>query len=181
MENFIGPVSASYSEDNEKNKNFDDIFQKAIQDSRNNGSTEGDKLETRKIELTREEHFFEHAGLHVLQSFSRGKESFILKMLQAIIDTIPPTINDLNNAIQNKDWISVNKFSHKLIPNMNMSGNSFLENEMIWIESHCNLEESQLKIVEKWPTIKLEVEKTMTVLKKAKSYYKRKTFGEKNA
>ena len=121
---------------------------------------------------------FEYASLHVLQSFSRGKESFIVKMLQAIIDTIPPTVRELNIAIQQEDWISVNKFSHKLIPNMNMSGNSNLENKMKWIESHATDEDVQLEIIKKWPSIKLEVEKTVTELKKADTFYKIRTFGK---
>ena len=121
---------------------------------------------------------FEHASLHVLQSFSRGKDSFIVKMLQAIIDTVPPTINELNHAIQQGDWISVNKFSHKLIPNMNMSGNTHLENEMKWIEDHASDELAQLEIIKKWPMIKLEVEKTLIELMKADTFYKIKTFGK---
>ena len=121
---------------------------------------------------------FEHASLHVLQSFSRGKESFIVKMLQAIIDTVPPTIKELNHAIQQEDWISVNKFSHKLIPNMNMSGNSHLENEMKWIENNASDEQAQSEIIKKWPLIKLEVEKTLTELKKADTFYKIRTFGK---
>ncbi len=121
---------------------------------------------------------FEHASLHVLQSFSRGKESFIVKMLQAIIDTVPPTIKELNHAIQQEDWISVNKFSHKLIPNMNMSGNSHLENEMKWIENHASDEQAQSEIIKKWPLIKLEIEKTLTELKKADTFYKIRTFGK---
>ncbi|MFN0189032.1 MAG: PAS domain S-box protein [Bacteroidia bacterium] len=121
---------------------------------------------------------FEHASLHVLQSFSRGKESFIVKMLQAIIDTIPPTIKELNHAIQQGDWISVNKCSHKLIPNMNMSGNSYLETEMKWIENNANEEQAHPEIIKKWPMIKLEVEKTLTELKKADTFYKIRTFNK---
>ncbi|MBK7966076.1 MAG: response regulator [Bacteroidetes bacterium] len=132
-----------------------------------------------KNEINPEEHLLlKHASLHVLKSFSRGKESFIVKMLDAIIDTVPPTIKELNNAIQNRDWISVNKFSHKLIPNMNMSGNSYLESEMKWIENHATLADNQQEILKKWPAIKLEVEKTMNELKKADTYYKSRTFGK---
>ena len=121
---------------------------------------------------------FEHASLHVLQSFSRGKESFIVKMLQAIIDTVPPTVKELSHAIQQEDWISVNKFSHKLIPNMNMSGNLYLENEIKWIENHASDKKAQSEIIKKWPLIKLEVEKTMIELKKADTFYKIRTFGK---
>ncbi|MBK9638530.1 MAG: response regulator [Bacteroidetes bacterium] len=121
---------------------------------------------------------FEHVNLHILQSFSRGKESFIVKMLQAIIDTVPPTVRELNHAIQQGDWISVNKYSHKLIPNMNMSGNSNLEIQMKWIENHASDIAAQPEIIERWPLIKLEVEKTLTELKKADTFYKIRTFGK---
>lgn len=120
--------------------------------------------------------FFEHASLHVLKSFSRGKESFIINMLNAIITSVPPSINELNNAIQKKDWISVSKYSHKLIPNMNMSGNMNLEMEMKWIENQATMEENQPEIIAKWPAIKLEVEKTLSELQKADTFYKSRTF-----
>lgn len=119
---------------------------------------------------------FQHASLHVLKSFSRGKESFIINMLNAIITTVPPSIIELNNAIQKKDWISVSKYSHKLIPNMNMSGNMNLEMEMKWIENHATMEENQPEIIAKWPAIKLEVEKTMSELQQADTFYKSRTF-----
>jgi PAS domain S-box-containing protein len=135
-------------------------------------------IETQEMTSPEEVLLLKHASLHVLKNFSRGKEGFIVKMLSAIIDTIPPTIKELNNAIQNKDWISVNKFSHKLIPNMNMSGNMNLEIEMKWIEEHATLEENQAEIIAKWPAIKLEVEQTMSELKKADTFYKSRTFGK---
>ena len=61
---------------------------------------------------------------------------------------------------------------------MNMSGNSHLENEMKWIENHASDEEAQSEIIKKWPLIKLEVEKTLTELKKADTFYKIRTFGK---
>jgi len=114
---------------------------------------------------------FKYASMHVLEGFSRGKEAFMCKMLQAIIETVPLTLAELNNAILKNDWLSVNKFSHKLIPNMNMTGNEHLEKEMKWVEDHsCELD-AQNQIINKWPSIKEELEKTLEELQQANTFF----------
>ena len=66
-------------------------------------------------------------------------------MLNALVESVPPTFIELDQAIQSKDWISVNRFSHKLIPNMNMMGNHYLETEIKWMEDNAvNLESQQV-------------------------------------
>ena len=129
------------------------------------------KKEDSQIEFT-----LKHASLHVLKSFSRGKDSFIVKMLKVLLESVPPTAQELEKAIASQDWISVTKFSHKLIPNMNMMGNALLEMEMKWIEDVSKEPENDVKseINSRWPKVKKELEQTLSDLEKAEIYYKSK-------
>ncbi len=117
------------------------------------------------------EPILKHINLHTLKSFSRGKNAFIVKMLNALVESVPPTFNELDKAIQSKDWISVNRFSHKLIPNMNMIGNPFLETEIKWMEDNAVDQKSQIAILSKWSTIKQEMQKSIEELRLVDSFY----------
>ncbi len=114
---------------------------------------------------------FKYASLDVLSSFSRGKSSFILKMLNVIIETVPFAIKELEKSIFSNDWQQVNKLSHKLIPNMNMMGNIQLELEMKWIEDHALQLRHQTKIREKWNEIKPLIQLVLEELIIAKNHY----------
>ena len=114
---------------------------------------------------------FKYASLDVLSSFSRGKSSFILKMLNVIIETVPIAVKELENSIFSNDWQQVNKLSHKLIPNMNMMGNSQLELEMRWIEDHALQLRYQTKIRDKWNEIKPLNQLVLEELIIAKNHY----------
>ncbi|MBK9319451.1 MAG: response regulator [Bacteroidetes bacterium] len=117
------------------------------------------------------EPILKHINLHTLKSFSRGKNAFIVKMLNALVESVPPTFNELDKAIQSKDWISVNRFSHKLIPNMNMIGNPFLETEIKCMEDNAVDQKSQIAILSKWSTIKQEMQKSIEELRLVDSFY----------
>lgn len=113
----------------------------------------------------------QYANLAILKAFSRGKNKFILKMIQVLLETVPPTIEELDKAISTNDWVSVGKYSHKLIPNMNMMGNAQLEKEMKWMEDNATNILLQNQISNKWSSIKNEVFLTINDLAKADKYY----------
>lgn len=113
-----------------------------------------------------------HASMHVLTAFSRGKNSFILKMLNVLIDSIPITANELRTAIANEDWDLAGKAAHKLIPNMNMMGNESLERQMKWVENQANNTREQHNIINSWKTIEEELLLAMEDLEAARKYYR---------
>lgn len=130
-----------------------------------------EKNEATALPVSISELQLQHASMHVLESFSRGKNSFIVKMLKVLLETVPTTVDELNTAINNSDWVNVNKISHKLIPNMNMMGNMHLEKVMKWIEDHSKEEEFQEEIKKQWPPLKEELHLTIKDLEKANNFY----------
>ncbi len=114
---------------------------------------------------------FQYINLKTLHDFSRGRKEFIAKMINVLLDSVPPTTADLDKAIQSGDWISASRYSHKLIPNMNMLGNAKLEQEMKWIENNSIDISSQEEIQKKWMHIKKELNLTINDLELANRFY----------
>jgi PAS domain S-box-containing protein len=80
---------------------------------------------------------FSTINLDVLKAFSRGKASFIEKMVTVLNEAIPAMIDSLKNSIEKYEPEAIRHHSHKLIPNMNMLGNKYLEEQMKWIEDNA--------------------------------------------
>jgi PAS domain S-box-containing protein len=91
---------------------------------------------SQKIEATNE-FTFKYASLEVLQSFSRGKVSFMSKMLDMLTKNIPVTFTEMHKCCAIEDWEQLSRVAHKLIPNINMAGNEILENDIKWLEEYA--------------------------------------------
>ncbi len=127
-----------------------------------------------KTQSERNEHepLMKHASLHILRSFSKGKSAFMVKMIQVILDSVPETLLKLETAVQQKDPININRYAHKLIPNMNMMGNLYFEKEMRWIEDH-NIEQSVHPETEnRFLSMQKDIEAGLEELKISLEYYK---------
>lgn len=62
--------------------------------------------------------------LSMVEAISGGDKSFIRKMVQLFLDTVPATLNDLKTTSGNGDWASLSKHAHKLkstIDSMNIN------------------------------------------------------------
>ena len=52
--------------------------------------------------------------LTMVESIAGGDTDFVKKMVQIFLDTMPPSVNQLNEALQNKDWDALSKLAHKM-------------------------------------------------------------------
>lgn len=141
---------------------------------KNSRIRQGDnKTTTSDIPATNEP-ILSYANMNVLKAFSRGKDSFILKMLNVLIESVPTSAMELQKALDNNEWTIVAKAAHKLIPNMNMIGNPQLEQEMKWIEEQAGNSSEQLNIRMIWEKSFKTLQLAINELKVAEKYYKSK-------
>ncbi|MEP6748429.1 MAG: ATP-binding protein [Bacteroidota bacterium] len=73
--------------------------------------------------------------LSMVRSVSGGDEAFIKKMVQLFIDTVPPGLADLNEALTDKQWQRMGKIAHKLKSTIDSMGISSLRDEIRFIEN----------------------------------------------
>ena len=52
--------------------------------------------------------------LTMVESIGGGDPAFVRKMVQLFIDTMPKNVDEINAALQSKDWEQVGKLAHKM-------------------------------------------------------------------
>ena len=95
--------------------------------------------------------------LTMVETISGGDKSFILKMVQLFIDTMPQNLKDLQDALQQENWEMVGKHAHKMKSTIDSMGISLLKDDIRAVESNgkhkTNLE-----------TVPASVQKVATIL-----------------
>jgi len=81
-----------------------------------NGSMSAEPLNAPKVKAseaqpaTREKLY----DLTMVESIAGGDTGFVKKMVQIFLDTMPPSVIQLNQALEKKDWESLSKLAHKM-------------------------------------------------------------------
>ncbi|MFT3936971.1 MAG: ATP-binding protein [Chitinophagaceae bacterium] len=73
--------------------------------------------------------------LTMVRSVSGGDESFIKKMVQLFIETVPPGLADLKDAHSKQDWVRMGKLAHKLKSTIDSMGIASLRDDIRTIEA----------------------------------------------
>jgi len=73
--------------------------------------------------------------LAMIQAISGGDESFIRRMLDLFLETVPLTLADLNGAAERGDWGMVGKHAHKLKSTIDSMGINELKKDIRAIEA----------------------------------------------
>jgi CheY-like chemotaxis protein len=74
--------------------------------------------------------------LTMVRSVSGGDETFIKKMVQLFIETVPPSLNDLHEAMNLQQWERVGKVAHKLKSTVDSMGIISLKEDIRSIEAN---------------------------------------------
>ena len=74
--------------------------------------------------------------LSMVRAVSGGDESFIKKMVQLFIETVPPGLTDLQDAMGKQEWIRVGKIAHKLKSTIDSMGIAIIKDEIRLIEAN---------------------------------------------
>jgi HPt (histidine-containing phosphotransfer) domain-containing protein len=73
--------------------------------------------------------------LSMVRSVSGGDEVFIKKMVHLFIETVPPGVADLQDALQKQEWQRIGKVAHKLKSTIDSMGISALKDDIRQIEN----------------------------------------------
>jgi PAS domain S-box-containing protein len=72
--------------------------------------------------------------LAMVQSVSGGDEGFVKRMVQLFIDTMPPSIKELQQEVKQQNWVAVGKLAHKLKSTIDSMGITQLKQEIRTLE-----------------------------------------------
>ncbi len=80
--------------------------------------------------------------LSMIHSLSGGDESFIRKMVDLFIETVPPNVEALHTGLAGEQWEQVSKMAHKLKSTVDSMGIQSLKAEIREVESSAKAKES---------------------------------------
>ena len=80
--------------------------------------------------------------LSMIHSLSGGDESFIRKMVDLFIETVPPNVQALHTGLAGEQWEQVSKMAHKLKSTVDSMGIQSLKAEIREVESSAKAKES---------------------------------------
>jgi len=78
--------------------------------------------------------------LSMVRSVSGGDETFIKKMVQIFIETVPQGVRDLQEAFEKQEWQRLGKVAHKLKSTVDSMGITALKDDIRVIESNSKHE-----------------------------------------
>lgn len=74
--------------------------------------------------------------LSMVQSIAGGDTGFIKKMVQIFLDTMPPSVVQLQNELQSQNWDAVSKLAHKMKSTIDSMGINTLKEVIRTIEAN---------------------------------------------
>jgi CheY-like chemotaxis protein len=73
--------------------------------------------------------------LSMVEAVSGGDKTFIVKMMDLFLQTVPQTLNDLQTSAEKKDWNAVSKHAHKLKSTIDSMAITLLKQDIRTIEN----------------------------------------------
>ncbi len=74
--------------------------------------------------------------LSMVEIISGGDRSFVVKMLQLFLDTIPVSLKEIRSAADSGEWLALSKLAHKLKSTIDSMGIIELKQDIRFIETH---------------------------------------------
>jgi CheY-like chemotaxis protein len=104
--------------------------------------------------------------LSMVQTISGGDESFVKRMVQLFIDTVPPSMTDLQKETTEQNWLNVSKLAHKLKATIDSMGITRIKDVVRTIEANGKKGEELDKIPEQVQEVVSVLEACMNQLKR---------------
>lgn len=108
----------------------DDLHRKIFGDLRIKTQKRGD---AKKTSNERKAAF----DLAYLRSVSNNNQEFIQEMLLTFVQTTPPILGEMRDAVMRKDWHKLSRFAHQIKPSFGLLGMEALRKTVFYIEENA--------------------------------------------
>lgn len=88
-----------------------------------------------------------NVDLSYLNEVSSGNSEFIIEMIDIFIQQTPAYVQQLTDAINNKEWTAIAQVAHKIKPTLAFMGVDSAKEIMVQIENDARNQENYEKIV----------------------------------
>lgn len=104
--------------------------------------------------------------LSMVEAISGGDKSFVQRMLQLFLDTVPATINDLKASCDAGDWAMLSKHAHKLKSTIDSMNINSLKQDIRTIETSAKSNGDPVELKRLTSKVLSVINEVMTQVKK---------------
>jgi CheY-like chemotaxis protein len=76
--------------------------------------------------------------LAYLRSVSADNQEFLREMIHTFINSIPPVLEDMQNALSDKNWKKLSRLAHQIKPSFGLMGMEPLQKTVFFIEENAD-------------------------------------------
>ena len=107
----------------------DDLYRKIFRDLRIKTKKNGTVKKTPADQKSR-------FDLAYLRSISNNNQEFLQEMIQTFVQTIPPVLDEMTEALQEKNWKRLSRLAHQIKPSFSLLGMDALRKTVFYIEEN---------------------------------------------
>ena len=104
--------------------------------------------------------------LTYLRDMSGNSIEFMIEMIDMFKQQTPLYMDDLEQALFERNWAKVSSFAHKIKPTLDLLGLNVAFEEILQVEAWTKSEGKKKEIVETFKSIKVQVKEAIKEIKK---------------
>ncbi len=104
-------------------------------------------------------------SLDKINEMAEGDNDFVISVISVFLEEVPQDLEDLEAAIENKDFENVYKLAHKIKPNVDLLGMEQSRAIALEIETLGKSSDNSAIIEEKFPILKKDIHQVISELK----------------
>jgi PAS domain S-box-containing protein len=116
-------------------------------------------------------HHVDRIDFSYLEKVSGNNKEFIREIADAFIKSIPNSIQDLENNVDNENWIEVARVAHKIKPSITLLGVHSLKEKIVKLEEEAKLHKNPWQVTKLSKEVSAELKETIESLKVQISFY----------
>ncbi|GMN11681.1 hypothetical protein MTsPCn9_28640 [Croceitalea sp. MTPC9] len=105
-------------------------------------------------------------SLDKINEMAEGDQDFVISVISVFLEEVPEDLQNLENAISEKNFEQVYKMAHKIKPNVDLLGMEQTRATALEIETLGKSDSNLSAIEEKFPILKKDIEQVVAELHK---------------
>lgn len=123
------------------------------------------------VNQTRSNHHVDRIDFSYLEKVSGNNKEFIREIADAFIKSIPNSIQELENNVENENWIELARVAHKIKPSITLLGVHNLKDKIVKLEEEAKLHKNPWQLTKLSKEVSAELKETLESLKVQISFY----------
>ncbi len=116
-------------------------------------------------------HHVDRIDFSYLEKVSGNNKEFIREIAEAFIKSIPNSIQELENNVENENWVELARVAHKIKPSITLLGVHNLKDKIVKLEEEAKLHKNPWQLTKLSKEVSAELKETLESLKVQISFY----------